>query len=96
MSKVGKNTVASMTPMLCKLVDVERRTNNNIRPTTIRNMKRGGATDREIITVTGHRDTRNLPSYDPNVGNEKAYAMAKSIGDAGLVKKSGLMPPPRP
>ena len=85
-----------MLPTLTKVLDLERMTNNSTRPTSIRYMKRGGNTDREIITVSGHRTTNSLPHYDPSVSNEVALGMAKSVANAGLPPKLGLMAPPRP
>ena len=58
-----------MVPHLCKIVGVERFTNKNIRPTSIRSMKAGGASDREISTVSGHRNQASLVHYDPGVTN---------------------------
>ena len=85
-----------MLPTLTKVLDLERMTNNSTRPTSIRYMKRGGNTDREIITVSGHRTTNSLPHYDPSVSNEVALGMAKSVANAGLPPKLGLMAPPKP
>ena len=59
-----------MVPHLCKIVEVERFTNKSIRPTSIRTMKQGGATDREIATVSGHRNQASLVHYDPGVTNK--------------------------
>ena len=39
--------------------------NNQIRPTAIRNMKRGGKDDRFIQTVTDHVVLATLGNYDP-------------------------------
>ena len=88
-----------MLPHLCKIVGVARYTNKSIRPTSIRNMKQGGATDREISTVSGHRNQASLVHYDPVVTNNTALAMADSVSNAGLppmAKRLGLMPPPVP
>ena len=62
-------------------------------------MKQGGATDREISTVSGHRNQASLVHYDPVVTNNTALAMADSVSNAGLppkTKRLGLMPPPVP
>ena len=61
--KCGIHTVAAMMPPLTRIFDLKRFTNNSIRPTAIRSMKRGGASDREIATVSGHRDEKSLQHY---------------------------------
>ena len=86
-SKVGVHTVAAMMPTLTKIFDLKRFTNNSIRPTAIRSMKRGGASDREITTVSGHRDEKSLQHYDPIATNRASAGMATSIANAGLDPK---------
>ena len=82
---------------------LKRLTNNSTRVTSIRSMKRGGASDRDMTTVTGHRTAASLIHYDPIATNEASLQMASSIANAGLkaprapvgTAKSGLMPLPR-
>ena len=83
-SKVGINTVRDMMPTLSKMFGPKRFTNNSIRATAIRSMKRGGASDREITTVSGHRDESSLQHYDPIATNQASSKMANSIANAGL------------
>ena len=82
--KCGIHTVAAMMPTLTRIFDLKRFTNNSIRPTAIRSMKRGGASDREIATVSGHRDEKSLQHYDPIATNKASAGMANSIANAGL------------
>ena len=44
---------------------VARLTNNQLRPSSIRAMKRAGKSDRFICTVTKHKRESTLANYDP-------------------------------
>ena len=68
-----------MVPKLMEAVEHSRLTNNSIRPTTIRSMKRSGIEDRAIMTVTGHRCPQTLDNYDPEPTLEKKLDMANAI-----------------
>ena len=60
-SKVGVNFVSLMMPKMCEAFGLERRfTNCNIRPTSIRLLKRAGIEDRAIAAVSGHKDLKTL------------------------------------
>ena len=54
-------------------------TNHCVRVTSIVNMKAGGAEDRKICAVSGHRNVQSLQSYDrPN--QKDVVSLAKAIG----------------
>ena len=60
-------------------------------------MKRGGATDRDITSVSGHNEESSLKHYDPYVTDDKAAKMANDIANAGLERpgcSTKSMPPP--
>ena len=76
---MGKNTVAKMLPTLSTTVSEKRFTNNSVRPTSIRQMKRAGLEDREVIFVSGHKDPKTLANYDPLPTWEKRRKMANAI-----------------
>ena len=73
-----------MLPTLSQIDNMKRFTNKSSRPTAIRYMKRGGATDRDITTVSGHNKESSLKHYDPYVTDDTAAGMANSIANAGL------------
>ena len=60
-SKVGRTFVSEMMPKLCEALNLSRRyTNCNIRPTTIRELKRAGFEDRAILNLTGQTRIETL------------------------------------
>ena len=82
-SKVGLNLVANFLPTLCEALGLKRCTNNQIRPTAIRYIKRGGFSDREIMTISGHKTAETLKHYDPKPSTERQMGMACAISNAG-------------
>lgn len=52
-NKVGVNQISKMMPNLSEILRLPKITNGNCRPTAIRLLKRGGVSDREIVTVSG-------------------------------------------
>ena len=52
-SKMGKNEISKAVPEICEALGIEKCKNNQLRPTAILMMKRAGASDREIIKITG-------------------------------------------
>jgi hypothetical protein len=82
-SKVGKNTVADMMPKFSNAIGVQHLTNNQIRPTGIRLLKRAGHDDRSIMTVTGHKCMETLKFYDPEPTFQNKAAMASAISSLG-------------
>ena len=55
-----------MLPKLSEeILGIPRLTNGQIRPTSIRRMKKAGIEDRVIMELTGHKKIENLASYDP-------------------------------
>ena len=73
-----------MLPTLCAVLGKARFTNNSTRPSSIQAMKRGNFSDREIQSISGHRDANSLKHYDPNPTDEVAQRMAESIANSGL------------
>ena len=78
---MGKNQVAKMLPSLTELVSGKRFTNNSVRPTSIRQMKRAGMEDREVASVSGHKDPNSLKHYYPGPGMAKMAKMAEAIAN---------------
>ena len=89
-----------MLPTLTTILGLKRMTNNSTRVTAIRAMKEGGASDRDITTVSGHRTEASLKHYDPIATNKTSHKMAMSIANSGLKappathQNLGLMLPP--
>ena len=50
---------------LSEALGIERVKNNQIRPSTVTNLKVAGKDDRFIATITKHRDPNTLKHYDP-------------------------------
>jgi len=42
----------------------KRYTNHSIRKTTVRKLRKGGASSTEIIAITGHKNQQSLVDYD--------------------------------
>ena len=80
---MGVNLVAGMIPKLCVSLGLPRYTNNSLRPTAIRQMKRGGAEDREIMSVSKHKKIETLSHYQPDPSSARKRHMAESIANGG-------------
>ena len=70
-------------PNICEALNVERYTNASIRPTAIRAMKRCGAEDREVASISGHRNLASLRHYEPGPCTEKLFDLAQAISTSG-------------
>ena len=70
-----------MLPTLTELVSGKRFTNNSVRPTSIRQLKRAGMEDREVTSLSGHKDPNSLQHYDPGPGMAKMAKMAEAIAN---------------
>ena len=75
----GKNFISSMLPQLSKALGIPHLTNCQVRCSSIRRMKRGGASDREVMEVSEHVSVDTLNKYAPDATLEKRMAMAMSI-----------------
>ena len=51
-------------------------------------MKNANFSDREIVTVSGHRDPNSLKHYNPTLSNSTAKRMAMSIMNVGEPSKT--------
>jgi hypothetical protein len=72
-----------MMPKFSNAIGVQHLTNNQIRPTGIRLLKRAGHDDRSIMTVTGHKCMETLKFYDPEPTFQNKAAMAAAISSLG-------------
>ena len=63
--KIGADTVGGIVPELSKILGIPRITNAQVRPTSIRRMKRAGIEDRVIMELTGQKKVDTLRNYDP-------------------------------
>lgn len=82
-NKVGPNMVGEMMPLLSEAALVPRLTNGQVRPTSVSSMKRGGADDREICTITGHKNSDSLKHYNPHLTEERQIEIAQTIANKG-------------
>jgi hypothetical protein len=80
---VGPTLVGNMMPDLSEALGLPRLTNGQIRPTTIRTLKRIGAEDREIMSISGHKEMATLNNYNPNVALERQIQLAQAISNGG-------------
>ena len=60
-------------------VGARRQTNNSIRPTTVRNLRRDGYEGREICEITNHRDPNSLIHYDGASDMSEKFKKASAI-----------------
>ena len=87
-NKVGKNTVSDATPLLCEALGLEHCTNQQLRCTGIRSMKRGGAEDREICKMSGHGTSTTLQHYDSVLEEERHLELSRLISNGGRKRKA--------
>ena len=52
-AKIGESYVAKMLPELAEALGLPHLTNAQVRPTTIRKLKRAGIEDRTVMSLTG-------------------------------------------
>ena len=86
-SKVGKNTVSGALPLLCEALGLEKCTMQMLRATGIRSMKRGGAEDREICKISGHKTSSTLQHYDSVLEEERHLELSRLISNGGRKRK---------
>ena len=72
-----------MLPTLCDALGLDRLTNCSIRPTAIRNMKRAGIEDREVATISGHKNIATLQNYAPQPPMKRRKEISRAIGSGG-------------
>ena len=85
--KIGKNKIGEALPDISVLLNIPRLTNGQTRPTCVRNLKRAGAEDREIMFITGHKNPMSLKNYDPNPDFDKVLDMSMTLSNGGKSKK---------
>ena len=85
-SKIGENQVQKMMPKLSQILGIPRITNAQVRPTSVRRMKRCGISDRDICDMTGHKRISTLENYDPCPENNRKIDRAEAI-IAGCISK---------
>ena len=100
-NKIGENIVTKALPSLCEVLGLQRYTNNSLRPTAIRQLKRSGAEDREVMNITGHKSVKTLSNYHlaPSIDRKRKLAEAISTGNrksADLAEENELAPDPLP
>ena len=78
-AQVSKKFIAQMLPQLSKALKIAHLTNGQVRPSSIRRMKRGGAGWEDIMKVSEHKSVNSVKSYNPDATLEERLAMACSI-----------------
>ena len=82
-TKVGKNLIGAFLPKLSVALGLERFTNDRIRPTSIRLLKRAEFSDRQMMSLTRHKSVGTLQNYDPSPTLKVHAGMATAISNAG-------------
>ena len=77
--QVSKKFIANMLPQLSKALKIPHLTNGQVRPSSIRRMKRGGAGWEDIMKVSEHKSVNSVKSYNPDATLKERLAMAFSI-----------------
>jgi hypothetical protein len=77
--QVSKKFVANMLPQLSKALKIPHLTNGQVRPSSIRRMKKGGAGWEDIMKVSKHKSVNSVKSYNPDATLQERLAMAFSI-----------------
>ena len=81
---MGKNEISKALPNLCIALGLEKCTNQQLRPTAIRNMKRGGAEDRDIIKISGHWNEKTLDHYDSTLTKDRQFHLCRLISGMSM------------
>ena len=68
-----------MLPQLSKALKIPHLTNGQVRPSSIRRMKKGGAGWEDIMKVSKHKSVNSVKSYNPDATLQERLAMAFSI-----------------
>ena len=77
--QVSKKFIANMLPQLSKALKIPHLTNGQVRPSSIRRMKKGGAGWEDIMKVSEHKSVNSVKSYNPDATLKERLAMAFSI-----------------
>ena len=83
-NKIGKNEVQKALPSLCEALELERCTNQQLRPSAIRSLKRGRIGDRDIMKFSGHTSHMTLENYDSVLEEERHLEMSRLISNGGV------------
>ena len=89
-NKIGVNKVAEAMPKISKAADLRHLTNHQLRATAINSMIDAGIEDREIVTVSGHKNKASIENYAKKPSIKKQLAMSRAISNGGNPKKPRL------
>ena len=87
-NKLGINEVSKATPLLCEVLGIEGNfKNNQLRPLSVRNMKKSGAEDRDLMKMTGHKNLKSVDHYDSKLLRERQLDLSRSIMEIPIPKR---------
>ena len=82
---VGKNTLSHMMKVICKQAGVSSElTNHSIRATSITVLDVRKFSNRDIMSVSGHRSETSIKSYTSRVSTERKHDMSKALLEAAV------------
>ena len=82
---LGKNTLAGMMKAICKRAGLQKEfSNHSIRATSITVLDINKFTNRDIMSVSGHRSESSLKTYTSRVSVGRKHEMSKALTDALL------------
>ena len=91
---LGKDTISNMIPEFCKLFNLPRQTNKDVRTTTIQTLRMGGFTTEEVAKVSRHRRPSTIDShYDFGLRSSTKADMAAAVGQASSLKRGAEFQP---
>lgn len=84
---VGKHKIEKLLPNLCKIAGAPHLANHSIRASGIRALKRAGFEKLDISRLSGHKNIKNLNSYDaPTEYDKTLMALSVQHGHQSLRK----------
>ena len=86
---LGKNTLAGMLKTICRRVGLEQEScNHSVRATSITVLDTNRFSNRDIMSVSGHRSASSLKTYTSRVSVQRNHEISKALTDAVLIPEN--------
>mgnify|MGYP001080020559 CR=1 FL=1 len=85
---LGKDRIAAMVPEFCKLLNLPRFTNKDVRTTAVQTLRMASFTSEEVAKVSRHRRASTIDRhYDIGLRTSTMADMAVALGQASSLKR---------
>ena len=91
---LGKDRISAMVPEFCKLLNLPRFTNKDVRTTAVQTLRMASFTSEEVAKVSRHRRASTIDRhYDIGLRTSTMADMAVALGQASSLKRGAEFQP---